>query len=290
MLLEIVQGVLNEGVSEVLVVSLQEGPLRQRFEALGCKVSIVPEPMPLFRGGKPGEAALSWVVMQLGAAQTDVVMANTILGWWAVEAAAAIRLPSLWVIHESEAPLSHLSEHGKSCVARGRWALSATYRTIFVSGATREVFQSLECRSNFHTIYNGFDKEAYEQRIAGKSRRVIREHLGLADDQLMVLVPGTVCPRKSQIDVIRAMALVADDVLSRVTLFLVGDRPGSYSDELHQQIAQLSPERQASIKVLPHCEHIEDYFLAADIMASAARARPSRESYRKACISGSPCW
>ncbi len=270
-LFEIVQEVLREGAAEVLVISMQDGPLRSKYENLGCTVRVIPEPIRLFKEEDACMEALMWVTLELAAAQTDVVLANTVLTWWAVEAAEAKRLPSLWIIHESETALSHLAEHGNDCVARGRRALSTTYRTIFVSWATREVFRELECRSNFHTIYNGFDSKAYEQRIAGKSRRTIRQQLGLSEGKLLVLVPGTICPRKSQIDIIKAIPLLPENIRERISLFLVGDRPNSYSDELHRQLACLNPNEQAVVRVLPHCEQIEDYFLAADIMASSAR-------------------
>jgi GT2 family glycosyltransferase/glycosyltransferase involved in cell wall biosynthesis/predicted nucleic acid-binding Zn-ribbon protein len=270
-LFEIVQGLLQQGIAEVLVLSLQEGLLRKKFEDLGCRVLVVPEPMRLFGDGPACAEAMAWVARQLASARIDVVLGNTILCWWAVEAAESTRRPSLWIIHESEAPLSHLAEHGEALALRGRKALAMAYRIVFVSGATREVFQGLECRGNFHTVYNGFDRAAYDRRIQGKSREVIRRLHGLHDDQIMVLVPGAVCARKSQIDVVQAIPLLPPEVREQLRLFIVGDRPDIYSTEMHRAIAGLDPDCRAVIRVLPHSQHVEDYFLAADILVNAAK-------------------
>ena len=270
-LFEIVQGLMQQGITEVLVLSMQEGLLRKKFEDLGCRVMVVPETMRLFGDGPACAEAMAWVARQLASARVDVVMGNTILCWWAVEAAESTRRPSLWIIHESEAPLSHLAEHGEGLAHRGRKALSLAYRTVFVSGATREVFQGLECVGNFHTVYNGFDRIAYDRRIQGKSRAVIRQLHQLHDDQFMVLVPGAVCARKSQIDVVQAIPLLAPEIREQLRLFIVGDRPDIYSTEMHRAIAGLDADCRAVIRVLPHSQHVEDFFLAADILVNAAK-------------------
>lgn len=270
-LLEIVGGLLRHSAAEVVVFAMEDGPLRRTYEDMGCEVVVLDEASQLFRTGEAAARALERVAGEMAARQAGVVFANTVLCWWAVEAARSIRLPCVWTIHESEPPFSHLREHNHECAERGLNALAYPYRTVFVSWATREVFQNLETTGNFHTIYNGFDTSTYEQRIQGKSRSAIRDRLRIDKSTVMLLLPGTVCQRKSQLDIIQAIPMLDEALIRKIRIFIVGDRPNTYSEELHRQIGQLSPLQRTTVDVLPHCNNIEEYFLAADIMVSTAR-------------------
>ncbi len=271
-LLEIVRGITkNDVMTKSTIISMEDGPLRAIYEVLGCEVLVVDTAFNLFQGGDTGAQALIAVAALLASRRINVVLANTILCWWAVEAAKSIRIPSVWVIHESEPPFTHLKEHSEDCALRGRMAMAMPYRVIFVSWATREVFKDLEGMGNFHTVYNGFDFADYDKRIAGKSRQSIRTRLGISHHKLMAILPGTVCERKSQLDLVRAIPLLDRAVIDKLQIMIVGDLPSSYSAEIHRQIDQLDPELRACVRVLPHCKQVEDYFLAADILISTAR-------------------
>ena len=109
------------------------------------------------KGKRVGKLSLKPASEKLSELSIDVVIANTVLSWWAIEAAALVGIPSLWVIHESEPPFTHLVEYGENCVERGKRALALPYRVVFVAHATREVFAVLETMGNFDVFHNGFD-------------------------------------------------------------------------------------------------------------------------------------
>jgi len=270
-LLEILRGLIQSGVvAKSLIVSMEDGPLREIYEALGCEVVVVDNAINLFNDGELGAQTLLDVTLILASRRICVLLANTVLCWWALEAAKSISIPSVWVIHESEPPFTHLKEHNGICAIRGRNAIALPYRTIFVCWATRDVFKDFEAQGNLYTVYNGFDFAAYDQRIAGKSRQAIRTRLGISEHKLVAMLPGSVCERKAQLDLIRAIPLVDRKVIRKLQILIVGDRSSPYSAEVHRQIGLMDPELRACVRVVPHCKQVEDYFLAADIMISTA--------------------
>ena len=53
------------------------------------------------------------------------------------------------------------------------------------------------------------------------------------------LLLGTICDRKGQLDLVRALARLEPAVFARLRCYLVGDRPSPYSEQLHQEIDAL---------------------------------------------------
>lgn len=285
---EIALGLARRGVVTPVFFSMDEGPLRADLEAHGVEVYVVPEPNGLFIDGETGRAEVSRMAAAFAARAIDVVMANTVLAWWAVEAASIVGLPSLWIVHESEPPFTHLGDHSAECRKRGRAALALPYRVVYVSYATRDVYASLETRNNFHTFHNGFDAEDYGRRAATVSREEARARLGVAPDELLGLLPGTVCERKAQLDMVRAISRIDPSALGKMRIFIVGDRSSPYSDALHSAVAALPKDRGDAIRILPHSKGMVEYFLAADFMVSTAHVEAFPKVVQEGMFFGLP--
>ncbi|NMS24702.1 glycosyltransferase, partial [Vibrio parahaemolyticus] len=73
----------------------------------------------------------------------DVVVSNTILNFWAVDAAERAGIPAIWVIHESEPPFSHISYWCEAAKVAAFTALEKAYQVVFVSEATRGLYAPL---------------------------------------------------------------------------------------------------------------------------------------------------
>ncbi len=287
-LLEIALGLQAAEVVDIVVLSPLDGPLRQLYEEAGCSVHLVEKPAELFRSGKTGLNAVSQVSALLTKNNVDVVLANTVLCWWAIEAAVLVRIPSVWIIHESEPPFTHLAEHSKACSRRGRRALALPYRVVFVSYATRDVFANLETTHNFHVFHNAIDHEV-RTGLAGRAfRDEVRMELGLEDSTLLGLLPGAVCERKSQLDLVRALKLFDQDSDQKISFLILGDRPSSYSSALHAEISKLDPVRRDMIKVLPYSSGADRYFSAADFMISTSRIEAFPRIIQEAMCFGLP--
>jgi len=89
--------------------------------------------------------------------------------------------------------------------------------------------------------------------------------LGIKGLEQVVLLLGTVCPRKGQQDLPNALALVQQEHYPRLRCFIVGDRPSDYSRELSVLAARLPDGIRDRLKVVPECKDTALYYKAADI-------------------------
>jgi GT2 family glycosyltransferase/glycosyltransferase involved in cell wall biosynthesis len=285
-LLELVRGLLRTTKFQVRVLSMEEGLLRKEYEAIGCDVSLVKDPAALFAKDEASwRPAINDVASMLS--QADVVLANTVLTWWAVEAARTIHLPALWVIHESEPPFTHLREHDLD-LSRAEIALAYAYKVIFVAWATRDVFRLLERTNNFHVFHNGFDHAAYKSRSETANGASVRARFNIGNDCLLGLLPGVVCERKGQLDLVGAVAEFDGSILERMHFLIVGDRPSNYSGSVHSAIDKLPSERRKMITVVPHCSEMEHYFATADFMVMTSRIEAFPKVIQEAMYYGLP--
>lgn len=270
-LLDIARGLVRE-MTKVVVFSLVDGPLRKRFEEAGCEV-VVRTDVGVF--GTHSEAqltsALSTIVDELQAAGVDVVMANTIVAHWGMKAAQMAGIPAIWVIHESEPPFHHLREHGEHHVQAGREAFGNAYLNVFVCDATMQLYRPLASRGNLEVIYNGFDRAYADVQMASYDRDAERKSLGIAPADLLFLLPGTVCERKSQKDLVHAVATLPTDVAKSCRFIIAGDRDGEYSREMHRLIGDLPARLRQNIQVIRETPEIWRYYVAADALAFTSR-------------------
>ena len=176
-------------------------------------------------------------------------------------------------------------------VTRAREALQALalpYRVIFVSKASRTVWQGLERTGNFCVIHNGFDHEHFNARLGRLTRTAARQQLGIADDQIVLLAMGTVCERKRQHDLIQGFAALPAASAARLRLLIVGDRPSAYSDQLHRLIAELPPTRRAQVTVVPETSAVAPFWRAADLFCCTAHIESFPRTLQEAMACGLP--
>src|SRR5690606_8876229 len=121
---------------------------------------------------------------------------------------------------------------------------------IFVADATRLGCEPLNTANNFTTIHNGLDPRRAESEKAGYTRDRSRGELTVGDDELMVLLLGTVCDRKGQIDLVHAVQkLVESETVLRLRICSFRDRKSSYIARMLQALVQLPHEVRARITV-----------------------------------------
>jgi len=96
---------------------------------------------------------------------------------------------------------------------------------VFVADATRDVYAPLNSRHNFVVVHNGLNLTRIEKEANRWPRGIARRKLGIDEDQIMVLLLGTVCERKGQHDLVRALARMDKSLHPMFHCFIVGDRP-----------------------------------------------------------------
>lgn len=270
-LFEIVRTLASRGAVRPIVLAMQDGPLREDFDRLGWPTSVVRERRRLR------------LALELVRRRVDVVVANTVLAWWAVPVAARMGRRSIWFIHESEPDFELVP--GKRDQRRAHDALGVATRVVFPSHATRAVYDWRAERPNFTVLHNGFDAAEYAARAQGRTRAEARRALALPDDRVVGLTVGTVSARKSQRDALLALLRAPRAIVDRTTLLIVGDVPGDASDDLHALAAKLPTE---SVRIVPYTADPVNHFLAADFALSTSRMEAFPRFIQEAMFFGLP--
>jgi len=161
-----------------------------------------------------------------------------------------------------------MTDHAKS-------AMQSSYRTVFVCEATRDVYRSFDVNSSFKVIYNGVDINGTKSRGVFHDREAARLSLGIARDEFVFLVPGTLCARKNQLLLLKSLKSIEGHVaLNKATFHVVGEHENSYGDKFRELVLEMGLEN--FVKLRPPTRHIFDYYRAVDafICTSAVEAYP----------------
>ncbi len=256
----------RQGMIKPLIFSPKDGPLRDQYEKLGIKVRIFAHPL-IKHHTLPGYLeALGQVGELLADEAVDVVYANTLHGFVAVDVAREARLPCLWAIHESEGWRHYFDFVPPALRSRPIECFTYPYRVIFVAKQTRQIYRELDWYHNFTVIPNGLEPGSVDLPSEAQ-RRAARRALGLGENDIGVLSVGTVCERKRQVDLIEAVARLHEDVFKScaVRFFIVGDRDNEYSSRMHKVMETLSPERRERLTVLLETPDVVGFYHACDI-------------------------
>ena len=291
------RGLAALGVMKPEVLAHEDGPLRASLEQANIPVSVLPAasdtpPLPndasgldvyvahnlsfLRHEGSDYSQELETLAALVAQHDPDVVIANTILAFWAIGAAKSLGIPSIWIIHESEEPFSHLRILGESVVSTLPSYLEAASRVVFVATTTANLFRSVGKGDNFTIIPNAlFPDMPVFDRSCG-TRQNARTILNIAQDTVSLLMLGSVFERKGQLDLVQAMALLPADVLAAVRCDFVGDRPGTeYSLRFHEALRFLPATVRARIQVFEETEKVAPHYTAADIFIFCSRIESS---------------
>jgi O-antigen biosynthesis protein len=143
---------------------------------------------------------------------------------------------------------------------------------VFGSNATRRAWELFKSHHNFTAIHNGLDVERVRERSARHDRTSARAALGIHDDEIVVTLLGTVCERKGQLDLVRALRLLPQGLPSRLRVFIVGDRPNEYSHQLHVEAERLPANGATHVHIVAETGEPLIYLQASDIAVCSSRS------------------
>lgn len=261
---EVAKALKADYLIEPVILSPQDGPLRELYEKEGIETHCI-ESFNLFDSSTSleYENRLWELHKAISDIAPNVVYANTILSYWAIEIAKELNIPSLWAIHESEPPFEHLRDFSKLIESKGKPCINHSYKNIFVAESTKQLFEPFNLTNNYEVIHNGFDSSRVKVERDQAKREQLRKELEV-EDKFIFICPGIVSKRKSQIDAIRAFEKLPEKMKSNIAIMIVGDRQSAYSDELHQYLQQSDIVTQSNVKVIQETSEIATYYNAAD--------------------------
>jgi GT2 family glycosyltransferase len=256
----------------VRVASLEDGPLRARYEALGIPVEIW-DAAPLIQAEDPGQfaAALKTFAARRRWDDTDLIVGNTLLCFWAVHLAGLAGKPSLLYVYESSSVEKLFSRAAVPPALRApaEEALRIATRVVFSARATLAVFEEHNVNDNFRLATSSVDVAGIRRFMAETDREALRHRYGYPIDVPLVINVGSVCERKGQHIYIRAIDQLRKDYAAvfpgrpAPQFLIIGAREGLYLETMQQDIALLGLD---AVRIIPETGAINDYFRMADIL------------------------
>lgn len=278
---ELTVGLKRRGVVDPIVYCPDDGPLRALYETEGITVLVMTHPLRGVFDLDGYEKSIAAFVDFVQAQEVDLVYANTLQTFYAIEAAYRASLPSIWNPRESEPWQTYFCHFGNEIAARALRCFSYPYKVIFVSDATLNGCSVLNSQNNFTTVYNGLDPVRAAQEKSKYTKISSREKLEIEENERVLLLLGTVCERKGQADLLGALREIDKDFrCENLRCFIVGDRVNAYNIRLHQEWSLLSPNLRARVHIIPETNDTALYLSAADIFLCSSRV----ESYPRVIL------
>ena len=210
--------------------------------------------------------ALDRLAQQPAWAGADVIVANTMVAFWAVHVAQRLRKPSVFYVHESVGPRRFFAlQFEPPALARVEQAFALATRVAFLAHASQRAFAALGARGNFRVTPGWIDIARIRAYDAAHDRAELRRALGFATGTVVFANLGAVLPRKGQHVFLAAIALLQQRGLAAPCAFLiVGVKPGidPYVDLLRATIAT---QALAGVQLVEASSDPYRYFKAADI-------------------------
>ncbi|HKP87776.1 MAG TPA: glycosyltransferase, partial [Blastocatellia bacterium] len=278
----------EQGVIDPIVYCPHEGPLRRAYEGRGIQVEVFEHPL----GGVFDLTQYGGAVERFAGRIKDwgveLVYGNTRQTFYAIDAAKRLGLPSIWNPRESEDWQTYFDYLGPEIAARALQCFAYPYKVIFVSDATRESCLPLNTHHNFVTIPNGLDRERFAEALAAWPRDRARDRLRVSPDEVAILLLGTVCERKGQMDLIEALARMGEQAAGKIRCFIVGDRRSDYSDRLKSAAEELPASKRSRVEIVAETPDTALYYSAADLFVLTSRIESFPRVTLEAMMAGLP--
>lgn len=294
---EIVLGLRARGAIEPAVFSPLGGAGEGVYRDAGVAVTVAAAPWGRrFVDGlwtpREYEAAQAEIRRYLKRQQPAVVVANTLLTFPVVEAAARLGIPSVWIIHESYSP-EHLC---RLFPPFARWRLEAAFalaaRVVPASHDTARLFAHLDTRGNVRVLHNGLDPAPFDAYIRHVTRAQAMARMPGPRGKKRVLAVGTVCERKGQHTLVEAAAELARE-RSDFACYLVGVRDAvPYAGYVRELVRRRGLE--GVFHLVPETDDVWAFYRAADVfvctshMETFSRAVLEAEAFGLPIVS-TPC-
>jgi glycosyltransferase involved in cell wall biosynthesis len=245
----------STGNFQIEVLSQEDGPLRKWYENEGLAVSVLDVFPNLTKESYTG--FVQWIGKYLLKSNANLVYANTLDNFWAIDASYFAEIPSVWGIHESVDPIDYYKTH--ACFGNLANLIYKTIlksnRNIFVCKSTMQLFEKYNHYANMDFIYNGIGQ--LSDHLPDKHK--LRNELKLPDKTIITII-GTICERKGQIDFVKAARYLLKSS-NNLHFMIIGKNS---DDEYYRQVVN-EIGQNVDIVILDNQENIMDYYGASDV-------------------------
>jgi O-antigen biosynthesis protein len=277
---EIAVNLAKKGLIQPSAFCVNEGPLREVYQQQGIEVIVREHPLTNIYTRSAYDEALQKLGEEIKQLDVDLIYANTLNNFFMVDCAHKIGIPCVWNLHESEPWQTYFNHFGAEIASRALECFAYPYQIIFVADATRDAYLPLNSQRNFTVIHNGLDIESLHQAAQQWTRVDARKSLAVEPKEVVILLLGTVCDRKGQQDLVRALTHLPQQHHTNIRCFIVGDRPSYYSRQLAKIAAELPSSLQQRLTIVPETSDTARYYQAADIFVCTSRI----ESYPRVIL------
>jgi len=202
-----------------------------------------------------------------------MVFINTTRGFVLAAACRKAGVRYRWWVHEAEEPFEFLYHNSLKSIARSELVLAKNLDFASLDTLVRYRL-AINDQLSHATVYRPSAirqtlVNAYEELDRSSARRLV----GVQPDDFVILSIGTICERKNQSELIRAMQDVKRPAVKSIVIMFVGDQSQdpAYCLELLSAIGKLCGSSSwVIVKVFPPEKHIAKFYACADIMVHAA--------------------
>jgi glycosyltransferase involved in cell wall biosynthesis len=277
----------------VHVVSPQDGPLRADFLAAGLPVELL-DVQPLLAAPGPVEFASAVAALPLGPAWagSDLIVANTMVTFWAVHLAHRLRKPSILYVHESASVRNFFAPYFiPGLIPCIEAAFGLATRTVFSADAARAAHAGLERRGNSLVLPGWIDTAHLGAAPGGSSSAELRRTHGVPADAVVFANIGSVSDRKGQLELVRAIERLLRDRSDRgratppLVFLIVGAAPSEYGNFLRDYVDR---RQLTAVRIIGQTADARPYFRAADIFVCASFEEALPRVVMEAAVFGLP--
>ena len=289
---ELVSYLKREPEISIRVLSPSEGPMRALFENVGMEVTVA-DVGPALKATTADEfhAQLKILSGTIDWPNVDLVLANTLVTFWAVHLAHRAGKSALFYVHES-APIPRLFSPlvAPELIPVVEEALTLAQRVAFTADASRQVQTARKQRDNFRVLPSWLDVAGIQQFRATHEKAALRAKHGFAPDSIVLLNLGTVCERKGQHVFLQAAELLEPEFRSRypnrkIEFVMVGARDDDFLQVMKTKAADAQLQ---TVRFVPETRENYDFIELADILVCTSFEESSPRVLLEAAVFDTP--
>jgi GT2 family glycosyltransferase/glycosyltransferase involved in cell wall biosynthesis len=274
---DLATGLKTESSGRIMckIVSPVAGPLQSLYDRAGIKHQIIDIKTKNLAAGWEKRAEYETAIENarnlLEEEKPDILITNTVYGFYAIQAARPRNLPVIWIISETLNSRELRSSIKDFVLQECITSFAQAYCVVFGSTGTRNCYDALNSRHNFQVIHNSIDGMAVEQFIKDVKKEEARRYLGIPSDKRILLMVGTICERKGQETLAKAVAYLKE-IRKDFCCYMVGANE-KFAGPYLQKIRGIVKRNKLDefIKILPETKELYWYYLASDIFVFTSK-------------------